>query len=115
MTADSFRAGISTVTSQRFLSAGSFTGSRHSLVLHGCHGTKSNATHSKEPTTTRISIHPTPNHRYALGGASSGSLCSELRSPQRIKTPISDKIKKTRQNPNQMLLQTGDKSSIVVN
>src|SRR4029077_8883633 len=90
------------------------TGSRYSLVLHGRQGTKSNATHSKEPVTTRICIHPTPNRRY-LGGASSGSLCSELRSPQRIKTPISDTTKKTRQNTNQMFLQTSDKSSIVVN
>jgi hypothetical protein len=84
-------------------------------VLHGRQGAKSSATHSKEPATTMISIRPTPNRRYPLGGASSGSLCSELRSPQRIKTPASANTKKTRQNPNQMFLQTNDKSSIVVN
>ena len=105
MTAASFRAGISTVTSERFRSACSSSGSRHSLVLQGRHGTRINATQSKEPATTRKSIHAIPNACYSFGFASSGSLCSELRSPQRIKTPLSDTTKKARQNPNQMFRQ----------
>ena len=94
MTAASFRAGISTVTSERFLSTGSLSGSRRSLVLQGRQGTKSNATHSKEPATTRNSIRGNTEPCAILwAGASSGSLCSELRSPQRIKTPATANTK----------------------
>jgi len=58
---------------------------------------------------------PSRNTRYSFGLASSGSLCSELRSPQRIITPVNANTKKMIQNPSQMFRQTAVKSSIVVN
>jgi len=53
--------------------------------------------------------------RYSFGLVSSRSLCSEFRSPQRIKTPAKAKTKKMRQNPSQIFRQRMVKSSIVVN
>src|SRR5271165_4928224 len=56
-----------------------------------------------------------PSSQLSFGLASSGLLCSELRSPQRTKTAAKATTKKVMQNPNQTLRQKIGKSSMVVN
>src|SRR5208337_1268591 len=115
MTFPSFLAGISTVTSERSVPSHWSPGSSRSRVLHGRHGTRIKATHSKEPTATSSSIIGRLSSQLSFGLASSGLLCSELRSPQRIKTAPKATTKKVMQNPNQTLRQKIGKSSMVVN
>ena len=88
---------------------------KNSVIIEPEFYTSLNASQRKEPIITSVSIHETPINHSSFAFASSGSLCSELRSPQRIKTPDSANRKKTRQNPSQTFRQKLLKSSIVVN
>jgi hypothetical protein len=66
-------------------------------------------------TGLEFSYTQAPSGQLSFDLASSGLLCSELRSPQRIKTPATAATKKAIQSPNQTFLQKIGKSSMVAN